>query len=227
MSDKPNAQSLAFVPPSVAQDLGPSDEDLARADLYGLMSELFLAPASDDLFNRLAASPAPQEADTNDLERAWRSLLQAAQSRNPQEVVAEYNELFVAVGKPLVALHASVFLTGAMNQRPLVAIREDLTRLGLEANPEGGDTEDHIAALCEVMRYLIASPEALGSTLPEQQQFFASHLQPWVGQMCEAIRAQPKSHFYAAVADLAHAFFTVEQQGFDIYAASLDAMERS
>jgi TorA maturation chaperone TorD len=227
MSDKPNAQSLAFVPPSVAQDLGPSDEDLARADLYGLMSELFLAPASDDLFNRLAASPAPQEEDTNDLERAWRSLLQAAQSRNPQEVVAEYNELFVAVGKPLVALHASVFITGAMNQRPLVAIREDLARLGLEASPEGGDTEDHIAALCEVMRYLIASPEALGSTLPEQQQFFASHLQPWVGQLCDAIRAQPKSHFYAAVADLAQAFFTVEQQGFDIYAASLDAMERS
>lgn len=227
MSDKPNAQSLAFVPPSVAQDLGPSDEDLARADLYGLMSELFLAPASDDLFNRLAASPAPQEEDTNDLERAWRSLLQAAQSRNPQEVVAEYNELFVAVGKPLVALHASVFITGAMNQRPLVAIREDLARLGLEASPEGGDTEDHIAALCEVMRYLIASPEALGSTLPEQQQFFASHLQPWVGQLCDAIRTQPKSHFYAAVADLAQAFFTVEQQGFDIYAASLDAMERS
>lgn len=227
MSDKPNAQSLAFVPPSVAQDLGPSDEDLARADLYGLMSELFLAPASDDLFNRLAASPAPQEEDTNDLERAWRSLLQAAQSRNPQEVVAEYNELFVAVGKPLVALHASVFITGAMNQRPLVAIREDLARLGLEASPEGGDTEDHIAALCEVMRYLIASPEALGSTLPEQQQFFASHLQPWVSQLCDAIRAQPKSHFYAAVADLAQAFFTVEQQGFDIYAASLDAMERS
>jgi TorA maturation chaperone TorD len=227
MSDKPNTQSLAFVPPSVAQDLGPSDEDLARADLYGLMSELFLAPASDDLFNRLAASPAPQEEDTNDLERAWRSLLQAAQSRNPQEVVAEYNELFVAVGKPLVALHASVFITGAMNQRPLVAIREDLARLGLEASPEGGDTEDHIAALCEVMRYLIASPEALGSTLPEQQQFFASHLQPWVGQLCDAIRAQPKSHFYAAVADLAQAFFTVEQQGFDIYAASLDAMERS
>jgi TorA maturation chaperone TorD len=227
MSDKPNAQSLAFVPPSVAQDLGPSDEDLARADLYGLMSELFLAPASDDLFNRLAASPAPQEEDTNDLERAWRSLLQAAQSRNPQEVVAEYNELFVAVGKPLVALHASVFITGAMNQRPLVAIREDLARLGLEASPEGGDTEDHIAALCEVMRYLIASPEALGSTLPEQQQFFASHLQPWVGQLCDAIRAQPKSHFYTAVADLAQAFFTVEQQGFDIYAASLDAMERS
>ncbi len=227
MSDQPNTQSLAFVPPSVAQDLGPSDEDLARADLYGLMSELFLAPASDDLFNRLAASPAPQEEDTNDLERAWRSLLQAAQSRNPQEVVAEYNELFVAVGKPLVALHASVFITGAMNQRPLVAIREDLARLGLEASPEGGDTEDHIAALCEVMRYLIASPEALGSTLPEQQQFFASHLQPWVGQLCDAIRAQPKSHFYAAVADLAQAFFTVEQQGFDIYAASLDAMERS
>jgi TorA maturation chaperone TorD len=227
MSDQPNTQSLAFVPPSVAQDLGPSDEDLARADLYGLMSELFLAPASDDLFNRLAASPAPQEEDTNDLERAWRSLLQAAQSRNPQEVVAEYNELFVAVGKPLVALHASVFITGAMNQRPLVAIREDLARLGLEASPEGGDTEDHIAALCEVMRYLIASPEALGSTLPEQQQFFASHLQPWVSQLCDAIRAQPKSHFYAAVADLAQAFFTVEQQGFDIYAASLDAMERS
>ena len=70
-------KKVAFVPKSVASDHGDSDEDLARADTYGLLAEWFMQAPTDDLFNRLAASPAIDKADQSDLANAWRALIDA------------------------------------------------------------------------------------------------------------------------------------------------------
>ena len=69
------AQPMGFVPASVATDPGYSEEDLARADTYGLLAEWFIREPSDDLFNRLAGSPAIDEGDQSDLANAWRNLM--------------------------------------------------------------------------------------------------------------------------------------------------------
>ncbi|WP_197711962.1 TorD/DmsD family molecular chaperone [Polynucleobacter necessarius] len=62
---------------------------------------------------------------------------------------------FISVGKPNVVLNASFYLAGHLNERPLVNIRRALEGLGLESADEVTETEDHLSALCEVMRYLI------------------------------------------------------------------------
>ncbi|UFS55727.1 molecular chaperone TorD family protein [Comamonadaceae bacterium M7527] len=171
-------KKVAFVPKSVASDHGDSDEDLARADTYGLLAEWFMQAPTDDLFNRLAASPAIDQADHSDLANAWRALIDAVSRANPHEAADEFDALFVAVGKPLVALHASVYTGGSMNQAILVELRTDLARLGLETSLDKVQSEDHFAALCEIMRYLIAAPDATGNMLGEQQRFFAAYFQP-------------------------------------------------
>lgn len=224
---KTAGQGMTFVPNSVASDHGDSDEDLARADTYGLLAEWFMQAPSDDLFNRLAGSPALDEADTSDLANAWRTLIDAVSRANPHEAADEFDALFVAVGKPLVALHASVYTGGSMNQTILVALRTDLARLGLETSLDKVQSEDHFAALCEIMRYLIAAPDATGNMLGEQQHFFAAYLRPWAQAFCEALQAQPQAKVYAAVAGFASAFLAVEQQAFDIFSASLDAAQQS
>ena len=220
-------KKVAFVPKSVASDHGDSDEDLARADTYGLLAEWFMQAPTDDLFNRLAASPAIDKADQSDLANAWRALIDAVSRANPHEAADEFDALFVAVGKPLVALHASVYTGGSMNQTILVELRTDLVRLGLETNLEQVQSEDHFAALCEIMRYLIAAPDATGNMLGEQQRFFAAYFQPWAQAFCEALQAQPQAKVYGAVASFASAFLAVEQQAFDIFSASLDAAQQS
>jgi len=78
------------------------------------------------------------------------------------------------------------------------------------------ETEDHIAYLCEVMRYLIAGDDVAVANLTRQHSFFAEHLQPWVLQLCDALQQHPKGRFYAAVAELTRAFISVEAQGFDM-----------
>jgi TorA maturation chaperone TorD len=80
------------------------------------------------------------------------------------------------------------------------------------------ETEDHIAYLCEVMRYLIAGDDAAVANLARQSEFFAAHLQPWLEPLCDAIAAHPRARFYAALAAFTRAFAGVESQGFDLLA---------
>ena len=54
------------------------------------------------------------------------------------------------------------------------------------------ETEDHIAYLCEVMRYLIAGDDVAVANLTRQSEFFATHMQPWVNSLCDAIGGAPE-----------------------------------
>jgi hypothetical protein len=78
------------------------------------------------------------------------------------------------------------------------------------------ETEDHVAYLCEVMRYLIAGDDVAVANLTRQSEFFARHLQPWLPALCDALQAHPSAQFYAALGGLLRAFTSVEAQGFDM-----------
>ena len=54
-------------------------------------------------------------------------------------------------------------------------LRDDLAALGFERDDDVHEPEDHIAALCEVMAYLIAD----GASAETQRQFFEAHLGNW------------------------------------------------
>ena len=132
-------------------------------------------------------------------------------------IAQECNHLFGGVGKPEVYLYGSHYLSGFLNEKPLARLRTELTSLGLGRDDAMSDTEDHIAYLSEVMRYLIAGDDVAVANLARQQTFFADHLQPWVGPVrCHS--QHPKARFYAAVAELTRAFVSVEAQGFDMLA---------
>ena len=124
--------------------------------------------------------------------------------------------MFGGVGKPEIYLFGSHYLSGFLNERPLVKLRSDLATLGLGRDEAMMDTEDHIAYLSEVMRYLIAGDDVAVANLTRQNEFFAAHLQPWAAGMCDAIAAHPKAKFYASLARFTHAFLNVEAQGFDM-----------
>ena len=201
-----SGQSLKFETP----DQG---EETARADLYGLLASLFYAPPSQALLDTLALAPATGEAV---LQHRWRGLVPACRESRADTVSDEYETLFVGVGKPEVLLYGSYYLSGFLMEKPLVALRDDLAQLGLQKADSVIESEDHIASLCEVMRYLIASDDALQANLATQQKFFAAHLQPWVREMCGAVESHPQASFYAAVAHLAQDFFEIEMQAFDM-----------
>jgi TorA maturation chaperone TorD len=194
------------------------DEETARAELYGLLAQLFYAPPAPELLSNLRVAATEAPAPGGFLEEPWRALVGVARGMSDDAIAEEYNALFGGVGKPEVYLYGSHYLSGFLNEKPLARLRTELTSLGLARDEAMSDTEDHIAYLSEVMRYLIAGDDAAVANLARQQAFFAAHLQPWVGPLCDAIARHPKARFYAAVAELTRAFASVEAQGFDMLA---------
>ncbi|PZX29349.1 chaperone; signal peptide and TAT signal protection of TorA precursor [Cupriavidus phytorum] len=196
---------------TAAPPADPTDsEDTARADLYGLLATLFYRAPDAALLHHIAANRAVGEDAQTVLGKAWNALCDAACETTAAEAEEEYRQLFVGVGRQDVFLYGSFYMTGFLNERPLVALREDLARYGLERHEGVSETEDHIATLCEVMRFLVAGDDLSVSNLGEQQRFYAKHLQPWIEPLCEAVAAHPQARFYRSVAGLLGTFAGVE-----------------
>ncbi len=205
---------------STAQPLGfasPDDgEELARAEVYGLLAALFYAPPSAALHAhfQVAVTVAPEAGAF--LERRWGELVAAARRLSLADVAKEFDALFQGIGKPQVFTYGSYYAAGKLNDRPLVDLRRDLLSLGLERAVAVEETEDHIASLCEVMRYLIAGDDAAVSNLATQRRFFDVHIRGWVEAFCDAVETQPQADFYRAAAAFARDFFAIEAQAFDL-----------
>lgn len=192
------------------------DEEVARAEIYGLLAQLYYAPPAPQLLAALRGAGTEAPASGAFLEAPWRDLVQEAAGMSDGAIAAEYESLFGGIGKPEVYLFGSHYLTGFLNEKPLVGLRDDLAALGLARDPGMPETEDHIAYLCEVMRYLIAGEDAAVANLAQQRTFFTTHVQPWVHDMVQAVIAHPAARFYARVAAFTQAFASVEAQGFDM-----------
>ena len=193
------------------------DEETARAELYGLIAELFYAPPTPALLAqlRVAATQAPSAGGF--LEEPWRNLVGTAREMDDSAIVREYEDLFGGVGKPEVYVYASHYLSGFLNEKPLVQLRHDLAALGLTRDTATmPETEDHVSYLMEVMRFFVAGDDVAVSNLTQQAKFFASHLQTWVMGLSDVLQANPRARFYAALAGLTRAFMSVETQGFDL-----------
>ena len=192
------------------------DEETARAEVYGVLAQLFHAPPSPELLADLRVAVTEAPVPGGFLEEPWRQVVGEARALGDADIAAEWEALFGGVGKPDVLPFGSHYLSGFLNDKPLAQLRSDLAALGLGRDEASAETEDHVAYLCEVMRYLLAGDDETVANLAQQQRFFAMHLQPWVSRLCDDIATHPAARFYRAVALFTQAFMSVEAQGFDL-----------
>lgn len=199
-------------------ELELTEEDLARAGLYGLLARLLYAAPDDDLLQAIAMADAmvadgPQAA----LAEAWRDLQAASAVMDPEAAAQEYEQVFIGLGQGEVMPYLSWHLTGFLMEEPLAKLRDDLAGMGLTRMAGVGEPEDHMAAICEVMRLLVAGDaETAPALLPQQRAFFGRHLQPWYTKFSAQLEAAPSANYYRAVARLMCAFMDVEAQAFEI-----------
>lgn len=198
-------QPLSFVP-----TLPP--EEAARAALYGLLARLFYAPPDAALLASIASS-GPLQAEQGELAPAWAELAEAARSADAEAVREEYELQFVGTGKAPVTLYASAYLVRYSNETPLAELRGQLSAMGIARRSNVHEPEDHIAALCDVMRFLIAEQHADPA---RQRPFFERWIRPTAEPLCAAIAKAPGTDFYRRVARLAKGFFVLEQSAFEM-----------
>ena len=187
-----------------------SPEDQARANFYALLSRFFYGPPDAGLLAALAQAD-DLEADDKTIAARWTELGAAAASAGAEAVREEYERVFVGTGKAPITLYTSAYSMKYTNETPLAALRGELAIMGLIRRNEVGEPEDHIAALCDTMRYLVTERE-----LSDQQRFFVRWIQPVTEPLCNAIEQSDQTAFYKAVGRLAKAFFSLEHSAFEM-----------
>ena len=188
-----------------------ADEDVARANFYGLIARLFYAAPDSQLISQLLHA-APIEGET-ELAGAWKEMIEACRTPYPAQLEAEHTELFIGTGKAAVTPYLSHYVLRHANDTPLVEVRGQLAAWGIARRIDVPEYEDHISGICETMRFAIAvqqrSPE-------EQQMFFDRFLYRGAGAFCDAVSASNQARFYKVVARFARAFLEVEKSAFEM-----------
>ncbi|MGH8796814.1 MAG: TorD/DmsD family molecular chaperone, partial [Caldimonas sp.] len=99
----------------------PDDsEELARAEIYGLLASLYYAPPSAELHAQLRVAVTEAPAAGAFLERSWSEVVAASRRLGLDEIADEYAALFLGIGRPEIFLYGSYHLAGKLNEKPLV-----------------------------------------------------------------------------------------------------------
>ena len=191
-------------------------EDRSRCDFYALLGRLYADAPDAALLASIAA--AGRIDGEQPFAAAWNRLREASAAMDAEAAAQEYTDLFVGVGKSDVNLHGSHWLSGFMMERPLADLRGDLAALGLARREGVVMLEDHLSALCETMRLLIAGDDGRApAPIATQRAFFERHVASWVFPCCTAIRESAIANYYVRVAE-----FTEQHMALDRDALAMD-----
>ena len=184
-------------------------EDEARAGIYGLIARLLYAPPDAGTLGYILHANAFEGSGA--VAVAWRNLVEACRTAFPVVIENEHTELFVGTGKSEVTPYLTHYVIKFATDNPLVELRQQLIRWELARRESAHEPEDHIAGICEAMRFAIAVQHR---SLEEQKAFFERFLYPGAIPFFDAVKGSSKAGFYRLVAEFARAFFELEQQAF-------------
>ena len=207
-----------MIAPAQQDDNLIAGEDWARADFYGLLSHLYSGNVTDEFLAKFREIDRASMDITTPLGFEFSELLRVVSQFDSKQINQEFVDNFIGIGRPEVMLYGSYYMAGFLNEKPLVLLRDDLAKFGLTRDEALVETEDHIAFLCEVMRYLILADDP-PVAFSEQRAFFHAHLASWYNQMADDIEAAANTDFYKTVGRLTRVFFDVETQSFDFESA--------
>ena len=196
--------------PAVAAVAG---DDATRANTYGLLAAVLAGPPRRELLDLLAGIDTPPVDDG--LGAAWRVLKDAAQGADVKAVDDEYHALFIGVGRGELIPYGSWYLTGFTMDKPLAALRADLSALGFERQDDVKEPEDHAAALLETMALIAASPE---HGFEAQRRFFERHAATWMRTFFTDLQNADSARFYRAAGQFGDQFMAFEMQYLSIVA---------
>lgn len=203
---------LEFVPTA-------SPEDQARAQLYGLVSRLFHSAPDDQLLSALVHAEGFRGEDDERTEQgralaaAWRDMTDACREAFPALLAHEHTELFASPGRAEVTPYLMHYVMQYESETPLVDLRRQLAEWDIARHQNINEPEDHVSALCEIMRFAIAVQQR---PLADQKAFFERYLYRGGIAFCDAVSTSAKAHFYKPVARFAKAFLDVEREAFEI-----------
>jgi TorA maturation chaperone TorD len=191
-------------------DIDVSAEDQLRAGVYRLLARTLSRPPSSDQLRELAAL----SGGAGSFGSTIKTLASVAAASSASTVAAEFQTLFIGLGRGELVPYGSYYLTGFLQEKPLAKLRQDMVRLGIRRDARVSDPEDHIASELEMMAGLIDG--AFGAPLPVDQQktFFDSHIGSWTPVFFRDLERADASVLYSALGSVGRAFLDIEDAAF-------------
>ncbi|WP_375262159.1 molecular chaperone [Palleronia sp.] len=186
------------------------DVDASRAQGYGLLAHLLIRPPSAALLRQLSSV----RGDPTPWGQALGELAQAAADTDPRQAEREYNRIFIGLNRGELVPYASFYLTGFLQDRPLVEVRADMARLGVARSADVVEPEDHIAALLETMAGLIDGRFGKPAQVQEQHDFFRRRLKSWAPDFFRDLTEAKSAVFYRPVGTLGGLLMEIEDNAF-------------
>jgi len=186
------------------------EEDRLRADLYNYLGLMLASPPDQMLLEQTAGL----SGDDTPLGQAITQLSRVAKRTKSASAEREFNALFIGLGRGELLPYASYYLTGFLNEKPLAALRKDMSVRGLSRAPNTFEPEDNIASLMEMMGAMIVGRFGAPATLEEQKTFFNTHIGPWATHFFADLEGAKHSVLYASVAAVGRAFMEIEAEAF-------------
>ena len=193
-----------------------ADEDALRAQLYRLLSSFMTTAPTAELLE----AGALLEGDDSDLGQCINTFAHLCKQTDASAAEREYHDLFIGVGRGELLPYASYYLTGFLHEKPLAKLRQDMEALGLEANKDQTEPEDHIAAITEMMAGLIDGSLRTALTLDEQKKLFEAHLHSWAPHFFRDLEGAKSSVLYAALGKIGRVFLEIEAAAFSMTEAA-------
>ena len=189
-------------------------EEAARALWYAIVSRLFYAPPDQALLDGLATvGEQGVAAEGNPFLETWQTLRLSCREVDPEAVREEFETLFVGVGRAPVTPYTAAYAASHAPDRHLLELRTRLGEWQLGRRERVFETEDHVSAVCDSMRWLIEQ----GRPIEEQRAFFEDFVDRGIPAFCAAINRSPLADFYRQVGSFTQAFLSVERAAFDMH----------
>jgi TorA maturation chaperone TorD len=193
-------------------DIRISPEDETRAQIYRLLAALLSRAPDANLLKAVAALMGGEDK----FGKAINTLSKVAAATPEHTVRAEYQDLFIGLGRGELVPYGSYYLTGFLQEKPLAALRRDMARLGIDRSTATSDPEDHAASVLEAMAGLIDGRFGEPASLDAQKDFQQRHLASWLPVFFRDLEGAQTSVFYAAAGTVGRAFLDIEAGAFEM-----------
>lgn len=185
-----------------------TERDNHRAYKYALLAALLISPPTIKFIQQLEQLATE---DSQLLDKTVSDIIAQIKFVKPNitMIEEEFQQLFIGIGEGEVIPYRSWYLSGELMGKSLVALREELQKLGFARQENIHEPEDHIAILCEIMSLLIYNPtEYIFAT---QRHFFLVYLNSWALHFFHDLHKTPTAQFYRLVGQFGEQFFISEQ----------------
>jgi len=186
------------------------EADLHRVQAYMLLSSLLARPPTAPLLERLSSL----RGNASPLGQALTELGEQARTTTATDAEHEFNRLFIGLQRGEVVPYASFYLTGFLQDRPLVNLRAEMSSLGLVRSPGVPEPEDHIAAIAEIMAGLIDGRFGTPATTSDQHRFFTRHIDAWAPKFFEDLEHAEGAVLYRPLGTFGRLFLDIERDAF-------------